>query len=201
MSKTIKIRKGLDVRLKGEAEKVKVTAPTATTFAIKPTDFHGLIPKMIKKEGEQVKAGTPIFFDKYRDQIQYVSPVSGTVKEIKRGAKRRILEVIIDADATIEYEKVDVKPIDSLSKDDAKSLLLNGGLWPMLKMRPLDIVADPKDEPKAIFISGFDSHPLAPDYDYLVHGKDAEFQAGINVLSKLTTGKINLQLSFLLHEG
>lgn len=194
MSKTIKIRKGLDIRLKGEAEKVKVDAPVAKTFAVKPTDFHGLIPKMIKKVGEEVKAGTPIFFDKYREQIQYVSPVSGTVKEIKRGAKRKILEVIIDADATISYEKAEVKPVESLSKEEAKTLLLNGGLWPMLKMRPLDIVADPKDEPKAIFISAFDSHPLAPDYDFLMHGKDKEFQAGISVLSKLTAGKINLQL-------
>jgi Na+-transporting NADH:ubiquinone oxidoreductase subunit A len=194
MSKTIKIRKGLDIRLKGEAEKVKVDAPVAKTFALKPTDFHGLMPKMVKKEGEQVKAGTPIFFDKYREQIQYVSPVSGTVKEIKRGAKRKILEVIIDADATIDYEKVEVKPIDSLSKEDAKSLLLKGGLWPMIKMRPLDIVADPKDEPKAIFISGFDSHPLAPDYDFLMHGSEANFQAGISIISKLTSGKVNLQL-------
>lgn len=194
MSKTIKIRKGLDIRLKGEAEKVKVDAPVAKTYAIKPTDFHGLIPKMIKKVGEEVKAGTPIFFDKYRDQIQYVSPVSGTVKEVKRGAKRKILEVIIEADANIAYEKAEVKSVDSLSKDDAKEMLLKGGLWPMLKMRPLDIVADPKDEPKAIFISGFDSHPLAPDYDFLMHGKDADFQAGISVLSKLTTGKVNLQL-------
>lgn len=194
MSKTIKIRKGFDVRLKGEADKVKVDAPVARTFAVKPTDFHGLVPKMIKKVGEEVKAGTPIFFDKYREQIQYVSPVSGTVKEIKRGDKRRIIEVIIAATATIEYEKADVKPVDSLSAEEAKSLLLNGGLWPMLKMRPLDIVADPKDAPKAIFISGFDSHPLAPDYDFLAHGKDAEFQAGITLLSKLTTGKVNLQL-------
>jgi Na+-transporting NADH:ubiquinone oxidoreductase subunit A len=194
MSKTIKIRKGLDIRLKGEAEKVKVDAPVAKTFAIKPTDFHGLIPKMIKKVGEEVKAGTPIFFDKYRDQIQYVSPVSGTVKEVKRGAKRKILEVIIEADSTMTYEKAAVKPVASLSKDDAKEMLLKGGLWPMLKMRPLDIVADPKDEPKAIFISGFDSHPLSPDYDFLMHGKDAEFQAGISVLSKLTSGNVNLQL-------
>lgn len=194
MSKTIKIRKGLDIRLKGEADKVKMDAPVAKTFAIKPTDFHGLMPKMVKKEGDRVKAGTPIFFDKYREQIQFVSPVSGTVKEIKRGAKRKILEVIIDADATIDYETVEVKSIDALSKEDAKSLLLKGGLWPMIKMRPLDIVADPKDEPKAIFISGFDSHPLAPDYDFLMHGSDKEFQAGVTVLSKLTSGKVNLQL-------
>ena len=194
MSKTIKIRKGLDVRLVGEAEKVKVEAPVAKTYALKPTDFHGLIPKMVKKVGEQVKAGTPIFFDKYRDEIQYVSPVSGTVKEIKRGAKRKILEVIIDADVTISYEETTVKAIDSLSKDEAKSLLLKGGLWPMIKMRPIDIVANPKDEPKAIFVSGFDTHPLSPDYDFLMHGNNENFQAGISVLGKLTTGKVNLQL-------
>ncbi len=194
MSKTIKIRKGLDIRLKGEADKVKVDAPMAKTFAIKPTDFHGLTPKMIKKEGEKVKAGTPIFFDKYRDQIQYVSPVSGTVKEIKRGAKRKILEVIIEADSAIEYKIAEVKSPESYSKEEAKSLLLSKGMWPMIKMRPLDIVANPEDEPKAIFISGFDSHPLAPDYDFLMHGNDAEFQAGVSVLSKLTDGNINLQL-------
>lgn len=194
MSKTIKIRKGLNIRLKGEAEKVKVDAKRAKTYAMKPTDFHGLIPKMIKKVGESVKAGTPIFFDKYREQIQYVSPVSGTVKEIKRGAKRKILEVIIEADSNDSYEAVELKPIDSLSKEEAKELLLNSGLWPMIKMRPLDIVANPKDEPKAIFVSGFDTHPLSPDYDFLIRGKDKEFQAGIDVLSKLIPGNVNLQL-------
>ncbi len=194
MSKTIKIRKGLDIRLIGEADKVKVDAPVVKTYAVKPADFHGLTPKMLKKVGEEVKAGTPIFFDKYRDKIQYVSPVSGKVKEIKRGAKRRILEVIIEADSTIEYDVKDVKPVSQMSSEEVKEVLLASGFWPMIKMRPVDIVADPKDEPKAIFISGFDTHPLAPDYDFLIHGQDEAFQAGMEALKKLTKGKVNLQL-------
>ena len=194
MSKSIKIRKGLDIRIKGEADRTTVEVPLSSTYAIKPADFHGIVPKMLKKVGEQVKAGTPIFLDKYRDQIMYVSPVSGKIAEIKRGAKRKILEVIIEADKEISYEENEAVDVASLDKEKAKEVLLKNGLWPFIKMRPIDIVANYTDTPKSIFISGFDSSPLAPDYDFLLHGKEKEFQAGIDVLSKLTDGKVNLQL-------
>ena len=178
MSKSIKIRKGLDIRIKGDAERSSIEAPLSSTYAIKPTDFHGLIPKLLKKVGEQVKAGTPIFQDKYREHIKYVSPVSGKIQEVKRGAKRKILEVIIEADKEISYEAGSPVDIASLDRETAKEALLASGLWPFIKMRPIDVVANYTDTPKSIFVSGFDSSPLAPDYDYLLYTRDKEFQAG-----------------------
>ena len=194
MSKSIKIRKGLDIRIKGDAERSSIEAPLSSTYAIKPTDFHGLIPKLLKRVGDQVKAGTPIFQDKYRENIKYVSPVSGKIQEVKRGAKRKILEVVIEADKEISYEAGAPVDIASLDRETAKEALLSNGLWPFIKMRPIDIVANYTDTPKSIFISGFDSSPLAPDYDYLLYTRDKEFQAGVDILNKLTDGNVNLQL-------
>ena len=194
MSKTIKIRRGLDIKLVGEADKVKSSVDQASSFAIKPPDFHGLTPKLVRKEGEKVKAGTVIFFDKYNEDVQFVSPVSGEIQEIVRGAKRRILEVRIKADQEIQYEDLGaVNPAD-MSGEEVKAYMLKNGLWPFIKMRPIDIIANPKETPKAIFISGFDSAPLAPDYDFILHGQDDAFQAGIDALKKLTEGKVHLTL-------
>jgi len=194
MSKSIKIRKGLDIRIKGDAERSSTEVSLSSTYAIKPTDFHGLIPKLLKRVGDQVKAGTPIFQDKYREDIKYVSPVSGKIQEVKRGAKRKILEVVIEADKEISYEATVPVDIASLDREAAKEALLANGLWPFIKMRPIDVVANYTDTPKSIFISGFDSSPLAPDYDYLLYTRDKEFQAGVDILNKLTEGNVNLQL-------
>ena len=184
----------MDIRIKGDAERSSTEAPLSSTYAIKPTDFHGLIPKLLKRVGDPVKAGTPIFQDKYREDIKYVSPVSGKIQEVKRGAKRKILEVVIEADKEISYEPGAPVDIASLDRETAKEALLSNGLWPFIKMRPIDIVANYTDTPKSIFISGFDSSPLAPDYDYLLYTRDKEFQAGVDILNKLTDGNVNLQL-------
>ena len=194
MSRIITVRKGLDIRLKGEAEKIISDSPIPSTIAIKPTDFPGLVPKLLLKEGAKVKAGTPIFIDKYRDSIVYVSPVSGTIAAINRGAKRRIMEIVINCDNEIQYLNAEVKDVAKMDRNEVKQMMLSGGLWPFLRMRPIDIVADPKDTPKSIFISGFDSNPLAPDNDFILHGKNAEFNAGVEVLKKLTDGAVNLQV-------
>ena len=194
MSRIITVRKGLDIRLKGEAEKIISDSPIPSTIAIKPTDFPGLVPKLLLKEGAKVKAGTPIFIDKYRDSIVYVSPVSGTIAAINRGAKRRIMEIVINCDNEIQYLNAEVKDVAKMDRSEVKQMMLSGGLWPFLRMRPIDIVADPKDTPKSIFISGFDSNPLAPDNDFILHGKNAEFNAGVEVLKKLTDGAVNLQV-------
>jgi Na+-transporting NADH:ubiquinone oxidoreductase subunit A len=194
MSKSIKIRKGLDINLIGEADKVIIDASRAKTYALKPVDFHGVIPKMVLKVGEKVKAGGVVFKSKYNMDINFVSPVSGTVKDIVRGAKRRILSVVIEADDVDEYEAISVPSMDSLDAEGAKQFLLGAGLWPFIKMRPLDVIAKPGDAPQAIYISGFDSSPLAADYDYTLHGKDKEFQAGVDMLKKLTAGPVHLTL-------
>ncbi|MDG3580771.1 Na(+)-translocating NADH-quinone reductase subunit A [Galbibacter pacificus] len=192
MSNDIKIRKGLDIKLKGEAEKLVSDAPRSKNFAIKPTDFHGVTPKMVIKEGESVKAGDTIFYSKYSDRVKFVSPVSGTLKEIRRGAKRRILEVVIEADSADTYKEFGQKDVEKMSGDEVKEHLLEGGCWPFIKQRPYDIVANPEDTPKAIFISGLSTAPLAADVEFVLEKRKEEFQFGLQAISKLTTGKTHL---------
>ncbi len=192
MSNDIKIRKGLDIKLKGEAEKLISEAPRSKFFAIKPTDFHGVTPKMVVKEGEAVKAGDTIFYSKRSERVKFVSPVSGTIQEIKRGAKRRILEVVIQADATDAFKDFGQKDISKMSADEVKTTLLESGCWPFIKQRPYDIVANPDDSPKAIFISGMSTAPLAADVEFILEKRKADFQAGLDAISKLTSGKTHL---------
>ncbi|PWL30461.1 MAG: NADH:ubiquinone reductase (Na(+)-transporting) subunit A [Fluviicola sp. XM-24bin1] len=195
MSKTVKLRKGLDIRLLGAANKVKTDVPMPKVVSIKPTDFHGLIPKMLVKEGEAVTAGQPIFQDKYEEVIKYVSPVNGTLKAIVRGAKRRIMEVQIDVSESQDFAGGTAIDVPGMSGDQVKETMLSAGLWPFVKQRPIDVVADPNQTPKAIFVSAFDSAPLAPDFDFVLHGKEKEFQAGMDALAKLTEGKVHLTLN------
>ena len=194
MSKTIKLRKGLDIKLVGKAEKVSSSFVMPKLAAIKPEDFHGLTPKMIVKEGESVKAGDVLFQDKYNDVVKYASPVSGTVKEIVRGEKRKILEVLIECSQELEFAQSNVSSLESTSSDEVKQIMLNCGLWPFVKQRPLDVVANPANSPKAIFISGFDSSPLAADVDFLLEGRGDDFQKGVDVLAKLTNGKVHVTI-------
>lgn len=195
MSKTVKLRKGLDIRLIGEADKVLVELPMPKTVSLKPSDFHGLTPKMVVKVGDQVSAGSIIFHDKYNEQVKYVSPASGTVLDVVRGEKRRILEVIIQTSEVQQFAENTPKNVDSLSSEEVKETMLANGLWMFVKQRPLDVVANPANAPKAIFISAFDSAPLAADLDFMLHGHGADFQAGINALAKLTSGKVHLNVN------
>lgn len=194
MSKVIKIKKGLDIRLKGGAEKVCVTSEQARLFAVKPPDFVGLTPKMLVKPEQEVKAGTPLFFDKYHPEVLFTSPVSGIVKEIVRGERRRILEVVIEAGEKQVFESFPDAAPSSMEAGEVKAILLRSGLWPAIVQRPYGITADPQAKPKAIFISGFDSAPLAPDYDFILKDQDKSFAAGIEALKKLTDGKLHLSL-------
>lgn len=195
MSKTIKLRKGLDIKLVGEAEKVTNSVDQAEVFAIKPPDFHGLTPKLVAKAGTKVKAGDVVFHDKYKEDIKFLAPVSGEVLDVVRGAKRRILEILIKADSTTEYADLGAKDPKSMNGEEVKAHMMSAGLWPFVKMRPIDVIANPNTTPKAIFISAFDSSPLAPDYDYILHGENENFQAGIDALAKLTEGKVHLTMN------
>jgi Na+-transporting NADH:ubiquinone oxidoreductase subunit A len=193
MSKTITIKQGLNINLLGEAEKI-INEIEAGFYAIKPIDFHGVFPKLLVNEGDKVKAGTQLFYDKYRENIKFSSPVSGTVKEIRRGAKRVLLEVTIEADAVqtfVDFGKADP---NALSREAIVEKMIKSGVWPVIRQRPYTVIANPDDDPKAIFISGFDTAPLAPDYDLIVHGQGEAFQAGIDALKKLTSGTIHLNL-------
>lgn len=195
MSNDIRIKRGLTLRLKGEAEKTLVEAPRSRTFAIKPPDFHSMIPKMVVKEGAKLQAGDEIFFSKYAEEIRFTSPVSGTLKEIKRGEKRRIMEVIIDADPTDTYREFST--LDPLSADAeaVKSQILESGCWAFINQRPYDIVADPKDTPKAIFVSAMNTAPLSADVEFILQDKMEAFQAGLNALTRLTPGKVHVSVA------
>jgi Na+-transporting NADH:ubiquinone oxidoreductase subunit A len=184
----IKISKGFDINLAGKAAGKVSKAPQTELYAIKPADFVGLNRiKLLVEVGSQVKAGTPLFHDKANESINFVSPVSGEVVEIKRGEKRKVLEVKVLADKTLEYEsypKHTISTIANLKKEEIIETLCKSGLWLNIIQRPFGIVANPADSPRAIFISAFDSHPLAPDYELIFKGQQQYFQAGIDVLKK-----------------
>ncbi len=192
MSDVIKIKKGLDIRLKGKAEKVFGSAELPELFAVKPGDFPGLVPKLTVKPGDKVKTGSVLFFDKYRTNVKFVSPVSGEVQVVNRGERRRILEVVVKSDNQNETEDFGAADPKQLTKEQAVEKILASGMWPFLRQRPYNVIANPADEPKAIFISAFDTSPLAPDYDFIVSGQEKEFQAGVSVLDKLTQGEVHI---------
>jgi len=194
MSGTISLKKGYNIPLKGKAEKKIAGECNPIRFGVKPVDFPGLIPKMEVKPGEKIKAGTPLFHDKNRPAIKFTSPVSGTVISVERGERRRILEVVIEksGNAYVNFGKNDPA---SLSRGKIIEKLLLSGLWPAVRQRPYHVIANPEDNPKSIFIGGFDTSPLAPDYDFIMDNLPAEiFQTGISAISKLTGGKVNLVL-------
>lgn len=194
MSKIVKLKKGFDLKLAGKAPLEHINLPAVQTFAIKPTDFPGIQrPKVLVNEGDTVKAGTPILIDKAMDQVIYAAPVSGEIVEIKRGEKRKLLEIKILADQTISYEefgKIDLNQ----DRDALAAKLASCGVWPNVIQRPFGVVANPAETPRAIFISGFDSHPLAPDFGFTLAGEENYFQAGIDALAKLTSGKVHLSV-------
>ncbi|MGV8095953.1 MAG: Na(+)-translocating NADH-quinone reductase subunit A [Mangrovibacterium sp.] len=195
MSKHFKFKRGLDIRLKGSAKAVLKDAPLPATVALKPTDFRGLTPKLSVKADTQVKAGDALFFDKYHPEILFTSPVSGTVKAINRGERRRILEVVVEPDGKNEFRTFSVADPLTLSRNEISRLLLESGLWPFIKQRPYGILAKPEVTPRHIFISGFDSSPLAPDYEFIFKNDQAALQTGINALNKLTDGSVFLGIS------
>ena len=192
MSKDIRIKKGLDIKLVGEAEKTTTNIPLSSVYAVKPEDFHGITPKLLAKEGANVKAGQALFYDKNDERILFPSPVSGTVTEVLRGARRKILAIKINADATIEHTDFGVKKPSSMSSEDVKSHLFLSGCWPFVKQRPFDVIANPNQAPKAIFISASNTAPLAPDLSYTLKGRELELKAGLEAITKLTEGKVHV---------
>lgn len=194
MSKDIKIKKGLDIRLKGEADKTLSNAPRSRTFAIRPSDFHLVTPKMVLKEGGKLKAGDTVFYSKDNEDIKVVSPVSGTLTAIERGAKRVITRIVIEADQEDVFKDFGKTDLNSADASTIKKRLLESGCWPFIKQRPYDIIADANEAPKSIFISAYASAPLAADYDFTLQGKESELQAAVTALSKLTEGAVHVSV-------
>jgi len=195
MGKQITIRRGYDIKLEGAAEKTTNDAAASDVIAVKPPDFPAVTPKLLVETGDEVLAGQPIFFDKNRPNIRVTSPVSGEIADVVRGEKRRIMEIRIIPDKNgmryVEFPKSD--PND-LPRDEIIERLLNSGCWNYIRQRPYSLIANPEDTPKAIFVSCFDSAPLAPDLDYIKDVEPENLKAGIAVLAKLSADKVHLGL-------
>ena len=194
MSKDIRIKKGLDIKLVGVAEKNTTKSSQSSVYAVKPEDFHGITPKLLAKEGAEVKAGDTLFYSKSDERILFPSPVSGKVTEVIRGARRKVLAVKIAADTTQVYRDFGAKDADAMSAEEVKNHLFASGCWPFVKQRPYDVVANPNQAPKAIFISAYASAPLAADLEYTLAGKEVELQAAITAVSKLTEGLVHVSV-------
>jgi len=194
MSNNIVLKKGLNIPLQGEAALKTVKTIKPDVVALKPTDFKGLLPRLLVREGDKVLAGSPLMADKQHPDILFTSPVSGTVSGIVRGEKRKLLEVCVKADETQEFLDFGKKDIASLKAEDLKDLLKKSGLWAAIVQRPYGVLADPEAKPKAIFISAFKTAPLAADTAYVLGDEVGYVQAGVDALSKLTDGGVHLSV-------
>lgn len=192
MSKDIRIKKGLDIKLVGEAEKTTTKLSLSSVYAVKPDDFHGVTPKLTAKEGTEVKAGESLFYSKSDERILFPSPVSGKVTEIIRGARRKVLAIKIAADSKQTYIDFGKKDASKMSEQEVKNHLFTSGCWPFIKQRPYDVVANPNQAPKSIFISAYASAPLAADTGFTLVGKEAELQEAVTAISKLTQGSVHI---------
>ena len=205
MPEVIKLRKGLDIKLKGAAPKEEyVEMKAASSYALVPDDFTGVIPKVVVSAGQEVKAGDALFVNKMHPEIKFVSPVAGTVTAVNRGARRKVLSIEVAPSAKQEAVDFGVKSVHSLSAEQVKSIMLESGVFAFVRQRPYDIVANPDDTPKAVFVSAFDSAPLAPDFEVVLQGHEADFQAGLSALAKLAPtflGISNKQTSKALCEA
>ena len=195
MSKDIRIKKGLDIKLVGAAKAQTNPTKLSATYKVSLEDFHGLTPKLIVKEGGEVQAGGPLFFDKNNEAVKVVSPVSGVLTTVERGARRRIISLTITPGADQTPVTHPVLDVSKASSEEIKTYLLASGFWPFVKQRPYDIVADPSQAPKAIFISAHNTAPLAADLDYVLSGQEVLLQKAVTALAALTTAKVHVSVS------
>ena len=193
-TKVTRIKKGFDIHVAGSAQPVTEQPTAIKMVAVKPTDYVGLTPRLLVKEGDNVKAGSPLFYDKNNEALKFPSPISGTVHAIVRGEKRALLRVEIEPDGLNESLPFAVKDPQALSAEEVRAILLRSGAWTLLRQRPFGIVPPPETTPKALFISAFDSAPLAADYDYMMKDSMADFQTGIYALGRLVS-QIHISLS------
>lgn len=185
MAKVIKLRKGLNINLKGKAEAKVVAIDASDVYGLVPDAFVGVKPKLVAKEGDVVKAGDALFVDKLHPEVKFVSPVSGKVTSVERGDRRKILSVQVTADKQQVYADFGKKNVSSLSGEQVKVALLEAGLFAFFLQRPYAVTANPADTPKAIFVSTFSDMPLAADFEVAVKGNEADFQTGVDALAKI----------------
>lgn len=187
MADVIKLRKGLDINLKGKARLDTVSVEPSAEYALVPDDFCGVKPKVVVKEGDYVKAGEPLFVNKTSPGVKFASPVSGTVKEVLRGDRRKVLAVKVLAEKEMHYVDFGVKDVDKLTGEEVVEALLEAGLFGYINQLPYAVSTTPDTQPKAIFVSALRDMPLAGDFEYELKGQEADFQAGLTALSKVAS--------------
>ncbi len=185
MHRVVKISKGLNINLKGAPVAEFASVEPAKLYALMPADFTRVTPKVVVKPEDSVKAGDPLFIDKTIPELQFVSPVSGKVVAVNRGERRRVLSVVVESDGKFESVEYKAKDVLSLSPDEIKADLLKAGLFAFMRQRPYDVIADPKDAPRAIYVSAFDSKPLAVNFEVALKGNEEDFQTGLDALSRI----------------
>ena len=195
MANLIKLRKGLDINLKGKAAAEVVAVKEPGFYALCPDDFTGVTPKVVVKEQEYVMAGGPLFIDKNHPEVQFVSPVSGVVTSVERGARRKVLSITVEAAQEQDYEEFGKEDVSKMDAVSVKAALLKSGMFAFIKQRPYDIVADPTVAPRAIFVSAFDTNPLAPDFELALKGEEANFQTGLDALAKITKTYLSISVN------
>ena len=195
MANLIKLRKGLDINLKGKAAAEVVAVKEPGFYALVPDDFTGVTPKVVVKEQEYVMAGGPLFIDKNHPEVKFVSPVSGVVTSVERGARRKVMSITVEAAAGQDYEEFGKKDVAKMDAAAVKELLLASGMFAFIKQRPYDVIADPTIAPKAIFVSSFDSNPLAPEFEFALKGEEANFQAGLDALAKIAKTYLSISVN------
>jgi len=195
MANVIKLRKGLDINLKGKPANEVTTLPASDAYSLVPDDFTGVTPKVVVKEQVHVLAGEPLFIDKNHPEVKFVSPVSGVVTSVERGARRKVMNIIVAPDKEQQYADFGKKDLATLTGELVKAALLEAGLFAFMRQRPYDVIANPDDAPRAIFVSAFDSAPLAPDFELQLKGEEANFQTGLDALAKMAKVYLGVSVS------
>ena len=185
MANVIKLRKGLNINLKGKATEQKRSIPACEEYALSPECFEGMVPKVVVREGDKVKAGDTLFVNKLCPDVRFASPVSGTVSAIVRGERRKVLCVKVKADTNQVYADFGIRDVAKMSGSEVKECLLKAGLFGYINQLPYAVSTTPETQPKAIFISALRDMPLAGSFEFELAGNDQDFQTGLTALSKV----------------
>lgn len=195
MANLIKLRKGLDINLKGKASAEIMSVKEPGFYALCPDDFTGVTPKVVVKEQEYVLAGGPLFIDKNHPEVKFVSPVSGVVTSVERGARRKVLSITVEAAPEQDFQEFGKQNVSTMNGEAVKEALLGSGMFAFIKQRPYDVVADPSVAPRAIFVSAFDTNPLAPDFEMALKGEELNFQTGLDALAKMAKTYLSISVN------
>lgn len=190
---THKIKKGFDLPLAGRAEQVLADAAEPAHVALETAEFPGIKPKVLVKEGDRVQTGQPVFLNKLDRDVVWCSPATGTVKEVVFGPRRFLERVVIERTGDDDF--ADLPSADLGQGTEAVAAAVKAaGLWPLFTQRPIGRMPKGDKVPVAIFVNGMDTAPLAADPAFAMQGRKDDLQAGVQVLQKLTSGKVYLSL-------